>query len=351
MSDVSSAPGMSVRLSPSNCSRRSFHWHSGTEANGAEPSFTSIEYRRKKTQRQRQDELDEFMDVAGTSTDCSTAPRQRKKKMTAPSTIPSVTRTSTKRVREGWSFLTYGTPLRQTRRYSGADWKHYELSQNGEYIQWYSKSKKIEKCRVYLKDIVSVAKGSVKCHEKDVADRSFSITYGSKGSKVLDLVAWTPLQCDLWVKTLKHLVKYYGRIKELIENGTTPKIMIEIKAQKPKGLVRMIGKTRRTFSEYNEQIRKLEERLQFLLTLIANPVVKNHMDVTRAKAMYLKAYQQIMHIQRGFDSKHYMMSAKDVIDRFHTILSAEIEKCNTILSQRKEKPAGWSFNIRKRLFF
>lgn len=106
-------------------------------------------------------------------------------------------------MRQGTQFLKYGS-------YGFPHFRHFHLSENNKFIQWYSKNKHPKKTTVAIADIKELVLGQkmekFRRHKAPELEKSsFSLIYSS--GKTLDLIAIQPREFKIWITGLNVLIK------------------------------------------------------------------------------------------------------------------------------------------------
>ena len=116
-------------------------------------------------------------------------------------------------MKNGSAMLKYG-------RFGYPHFRHFELSEDGTHLQWYSSSKKLGKSRIGLNQVIMLQKGQLtdtfKKHlQPRLASCSFSLIYGN-GSKTLDVITKNKSAYSIWTKGLEAIIEYYQNTKQRI---------------------------------------------------------------------------------------------------------------------------------------
>ena len=114
-------------------------------------------------------------------------------------------------MKQGSSMLKYG-------RFGYPHFRHFELSEDGQSLQWYSSSKKLQKSRIDLREVLMLQKGQLtdtfKKHlQPRLASCSFSLIYAN-GSKTLDVITKNKNAYLIWTKGLEAIIEYNQTIKQ-----------------------------------------------------------------------------------------------------------------------------------------
>eukprot|EP01084_Bolivina_argentea_P083482 151135_1 len=118
-------------------------------------------------------------------------------------------------MKKGSSMLKYGK-----RGYP--HFRHFELSHDGQYLMWYTSSKKLDKSRINLHDVTCIQKGQLTANFKKhlqprLAPCSFSLIY--QGEKTLDVITKSKNHYLLWTAGLEKIIDYNKAVKNRVYYG------------------------------------------------------------------------------------------------------------------------------------
>jgi len=122
-------------------------------------------------------------------------------------------------MKKGSAMLKYG-------RFGYPHFRHFELSRDGQFIQWYSSGKKMDKSRIDLRSVSKLQRGQLTATFKKhlqprLASCSFSLLYTEKADKggkqkSLDVITKNKNAYVLWTKGLELIIAYNQRIHQRV---------------------------------------------------------------------------------------------------------------------------------------
>jgi len=241
-----------------------------------------------------------------------------------------------------YRFLTTGTPLQKYCRRKDPHYRHFEVNQELEYLQWYSPSKSTKKTRIPLDSIVDILTGQNspgfrKNPRPRLKHQSFSISY-SGGKKYLDLICMNKRDHFLWVTSLKNLLK---NISEGQRWAKMDRIHVRESQAKSKNAVYMhtdSSDVGTTWKKYKEDLTKAGEQLADL-SKRSEPLDRDLRR--RLKDLGAKVNKWS---QESDENQYLLQKQTDALRRHRMIIRVLEHKVDCLLKEQKAKGGNSLFN-------
>jgi len=116
-------------------------------------------------------------------------------------------------------FMRTGSAMLKYGRFGYPHFRQFELSENGQFLMWYSSGKKLDKSRIDLSTVTKLQQGQLtpifKKHlQPRLASCSFSLLYrDGKSLKSLDVITKNRSAFVLWTKGLHKIIEYHRQCR------------------------------------------------------------------------------------------------------------------------------------------
>jgi len=113
---------------------------------------------------------------------------------------------------DAMEFMRSGSAMLKYGRFGYPHFRHFELSEDGRFLLWYSAAKKLKKSRIELSTVSALRKGQLtpifrKHLQPRLASCSFSVIYGD--GKSLDVITKNRSAFVLWTKGLAKILEHH----------------------------------------------------------------------------------------------------------------------------------------------
>lgn len=242
-----------------------------------------------------------------------------------------------------YRFLTTGTPLQKYCRRKDPHYRHFEVNQELEYLQWYSPSKSTKKTRIPLDSIVDVLTGQqspgfLKNPRPHLKHQSFSISYNG-GKKFLDLICMNKRDHFLWVTSLNTLLK---NIRLGQRWAKMERIHVRESQVKSKNAIYMhtnesdVGTT---WKKYTEDLRKAREQLADL-SKKAEPLDRDLRRRLKDLSGKVNKWSQ-----ESDENQYLLQKQTDALRRLRMIIRVLTHKVDCLLKEQKAKGGSSLFKL------